>query len=452
MIMDAFILTKNEQTTLGLLTGSGYSSYLVGGGMRDRLMGISPKDTDITTSALPEQVQAVFSNYKVVETGIKHGTVTVVMNGEPVEITTFRTDGSYSDNRHPDSVSFTPVLEEDLARRDFTINAMAYNPAQGLIDPFGGQRDIEKKIIRCVGQPDVRFTEDALRIMRAVRFAATLGFEIEEETKKAMERKKHLLKNISAERIYSELKRLLCGRYAASVLLKYDFVIFEVLPELAPMKGFNQHNPHHIYDVYTHTAGVVDACPAVAQLRLAALFHDAGKPACFSLDEKGVGHFKGHANISAQIAKDALLRLKSDSFTINRVELLIKHHSDLIKDDEKLVARWLRRMGAQALYELLALKEADNAAKNSVYDDNGRRQAVDEAKIILDKLIEEQAWIDLKQLAVNGNELMQMGVPSGKAVGDALELLLSLVVDKKLENSRAALTEYVKNHIIKGPD
>ena len=294
-----WVLPAQVNTALARLHDAGYEAYIVGGCVRDRIMGREPKDYDITTSALPEQTAAVFAGERIIETGMKHGTVTVLLDGEPLEITTFRIDGTYSDSRHPDAVTFTPSLREDLARRDFTMNAMAYSSETGLVDPFGGQADIAAKYIRCVGDPDLRFREDALRILRALRFSSVLGFPIEPETDGAARYLCLLLKKISAERVFSELKQLLCGPDVRRVLLDYAGVLGAVLPEILPMQGFDQRNPHHCYDILEHTAAAVEAMPPEPALRLAALLHDVGKPECFFTDEDGVGHFYGHPKAGA---------------------------------------------------------------------------------------------------------------------------------------------------------
>lgn len=434
-------LEKIEKLALEKLFGQGFCAYIVGGGVRDRLMGKTPLDTDITTSATPQQVKQVFCDHKVIETGIKHGTVTVLIEGVPVEITTFRTDGEYKDNRHPESVEYTKNIKDDLSRRDFTINAIAYNE-DGLVDLFGGMEDINKKIIRCVGDPKKRFCEDALRIMRGVRFAATLGFEIEPNTAAAMRECVHLLKHVSAERIFIELKKLLCGKAAARVLCEYSFVITQIIPELADCVGFLQHNPHHAYDVYTHTARVVEATPAVEHLRLAALLHDIAKPKSFTLDDKGVGHFKGHAALGERMARGVLERLKTDRLTRERVCLLIAHHNDEICDDKGQITRLLRKIGQDAFFELLSLRDADNSAKAE--GEKSNLAITEKMRATALQIIQEQDCIDIKQLEIDGDEIMALGVPKGEQVGKMLEALLEEVISKRICNEKAALTDYVK--------
>ena len=291
------------EAVLSRLEQAGYASYVVGGAVRDCLAGRQPHDYDLCTAALPQQVEELFADYHVIETGLQHGTVTVIVEGEPVEVTTFRTEGRYSDGRRPDSVAFVSHIEEDLARRDFTVNAMAYSPIHGLCDPFGGQEDLEHKQLRCVGDPDTRLQEDALRILRALRFAAQRGYTIEPETAVALHRNRQRLSHVSAERITSELLQMICGAHAGSILMAFSDIITEILPELSPMIGFEQHNPHHKYDVWEHSVRSMESIRPEWLLRLTMLFHDAGKPGTFSMDERGIGHFYGHPAVSYDIAQ-----------------------------------------------------------------------------------------------------------------------------------------------------
>ena len=292
-------LPPQVNTAFALLDAAGYEAFLVGGAVRDYVRSCSPaKDWDITTNALPEQVEEAFAGYRLIETGLKHGTVTVVIDHEPLEITTYRIDGDYTDHRHPDSVSFTRNLKDDLERRDFTMNALAYNPKTGIVDLVGGQEDIENGLIRCVGDPDRRFQEDGLRMLRALRFASVFEMQIEEQTAAAIHRNKELLKGIAAERIQVEVTRLLCGKGVADVLRSFADVLAIPIPELSPMFGFDQHNPHHDKDIWNHTIVVVTSIRPEPILRWAALLHDIGKPSCFTIAEDGVGHFFGHAEKS----------------------------------------------------------------------------------------------------------------------------------------------------------
>lgn len=425
------------QKVLKMLNSAGYEAWLVGGSVRDGIMGLPMGDTDITTNALPQQTMEVFAGYRVIETGLKHGTVTVVLDHHHTEITTYRTDSTYSDGRHPDSVSFTASLREDCARRDFTMNAVCYNPDYGTVDYYGGAEDIRNKTIRCVGDPSARFREDALRILRAVRFASVLGFEIEENTKKAVFDCAHLLKNISAERIYTELLKLLCGKNVKQVLLDYADVLGVFMPEILPLKGFDQRNYHHIYDVLEHTAVAVQAAPAHPQLRLAALLHDFGKPAVFSVDEKGVGHFYGHGEVSYDIAKAILRRLKVSNEEYRLVSTLVRYHDTHIEHTEKAVRRRLNRYGPDTLRLLMKLKRADNRGQN--IRDFDRTAEYDRLERLIAREIEKQSCFSLKQLAVNGTDLMAIGLPRSSQLGRILNTLLEMVINGDLPNEKEIL-------------
>jgi tRNA nucleotidyltransferase (CCA-adding enzyme) len=422
------------------LSRAGYEAYLVGGCVRDMLLGIAPHDWDITTSALPEETMRVFADDRVIETGVKHGTVTVVVNGEPLEVTTYRIDGDYADNRHPIGVTFSKSLREDLARRDFTVNAMAFNPRDGIADFFGGRADLENGVIRCVGNAEKRFNEDGLRIMRAVRFAATYGFTIEPDTASALHSCKELLGNISYERISSELTKLLCGKAAGDMLREFADVICTVLPELAPMIGFDQRNFHHDKDIWQHTVAAVEAAPAYPALRWSALLHDVGKPECFSIDEGGVGHFHGHTDISARISDGVMHRLRFDNATRERVVLLVKSHDRQIEPTEKAVSRCIRQLGYEAFLQLLELKKADTLAQAPEF--HGRTEQIEQLRSIAEGLLEKDACLSLKSLAVNGRDLMPLGY-KGKEIGAALDALLDAVMDGRVQNEKEKLLEYL---------
>lgn len=431
-------------TALDMLTGSGFEAFIVGGCVRDSLLGKAPKDYDITTSALPSEVEEVFKNYRIIETGIKHGTVTVLIDGTPLEITTYRIDSDYTDNRHPNSVDFTKSLYEDTARRDFTMNAIAYNDKSGLVDYYGGENDILKGIIRCVGNADRRFKEDALRILRAIRFSSVLGFNIEDSTKQAIFRNKELLTKISQERIASELVKLLCGKNVRKVLVEYIDVLGVVIPELLPMKDFDQHNYHHIYDVLTHTAVSVENIEPQSVLRLAALFHDIGKPHCFTLVD-GTGHFYGHASISAEIADRILERLKFDNATRKTVGKLIRLHDVQIECRENVVKRSLNKNSPEIFFMLLKLKKADTLALNPKYCD--RLELFDELESLAYEILEKNACFSLKDLSVNGSDIMSLGVSPGKKIGIILNLLLEDVINGKIPNERDCLLDKAKKMI-----
>lgn len=438
-------------SVLERLESAGYEAYIVGGCVRDLLLGKTPSDFDITTSARPEETETVFSGLRTIETGLKHGTVTVVLDGEPYEITTFRSDGEYKDGRHPESVTYSDSLEDDLARRDLTVNAMAYSPKRGLIDVFGGRDDLESGVLRAVGDPDRRFTEDALRILRTLRFSATYGFEIEESTARAAERLSGRIELLSAERVFSELKKLLCGDYAERVLLGFPSIICKVLPELEPTVGFLQHNPHHVYDVYTHSVKAVSYVRSDPVLRLSALMHDLGKPSTFSMSEDGVGHFYGHSEESVRLAREALIRLKADRYTVDTVQKLIKYHNPVIPTDEKGVKRWLNKLTPELLFMLLELKTADNAAQVADPERSEefkmRVSGYAEIRAKAEKLTEEDACFSLRQLAVDGNDLAELGIPRSKEMGRVFSMILEAVISGEVENTKEDIFGYLKKRV-----
>lgn len=439
------LIPKEAEYAIKTLQKNGYEAYLVGGFVRNSLMGLATTDCDITTSATPTQVIEVFKDLRVVETGLKHGTVTVIINSTPLEITTFRIDENYTDNRHPESVIFTKNIKEDLARRDFTVNALAYNNEAGVIDEFGGLNDIKNRVIKAVGNPNERFNEDALRIMRAIRFAAVLGFEIEPKTKAAIFENKNLLLNVSSERIFAELVKLVTGQNAADVICDYHEVLEVILPEIKGMAGFDQKAPHHIYDVLKHTAVALEKIEPQKHLRLAALLHDCGKPQCFVTDENGIGHFKGHPELSAQKAETALRRLKADNETILNVVRLIAHHDDAIPLTEAGVKRALNSLTVSGFFDLIKLKRADNSAKGDLA--KFRLGEAERLYEIGQKVIKENQCFSLRQLDIKGDDLITLGIPKGKKLGDTLNTLLDAVIDGKVENKKDKLIEYTKNHI-----
>ena len=419
------------------LQRAGYEACLVGGCVRDLLRGKPPQDYDLSTSALPEQTETVFAGERLVETGLRHGTVTVLLEGMALEITTFRVDGAYSDARRPDAVRFTPSLTEDLARRDFTVNAMAWSPAAGLTDPFGGRADLEAGVLRCVGDPTLRFTEDALRILRALRLSATLDFSIETETGKALRALAPRLRLVSAERVYSELCKLLCGLRAGQVILDWTEVLGVVLPELLPMRGFDQRNRHHCYDVLTHSVKTLEGVPPVPDLRWAALLHDLGKPAAFTLDEKGEGHFKGHPELSAAQTEQILRRLRASRASRETVTELVRLHDRPIEPTARAVRRVLSRYGAEFFSRLMQLKRADNLAQAPEYRD--RQQLYDRIEALARDILLEKPCLSLRELAVDGNDLAALGIPRGPKLGRTLQALLDGVLDGTLENERETL-------------
>jgi tRNA nucleotidyltransferase (CCA-adding enzyme) len=423
---------------INALEAAGYEAWAVGGCVRDSLLGLVPHDWDITTSAKPEQTLAVFRDQRVIETGLKHGTVTVIWEGAPYEVTTYRTDGLYTDSRRPDSVTFVSDLKEDLSRRDFTVNAMAYHPQRGLYDAFGGAEDLKSRSIRCVGDPRARFEEDALRILRALRFAATYGFTVEEKTAQSLMDCRERLHVIAPERIREEFMRLLAGPGAAGILRDFAPVFDVFLPELTPMRGFSQFNPYHHLDVWEHTLQSVDAAPRSGLLRLVMLLHDSGKPARFFRDDKGIGHFYGHPQTSMKLAQDILTRLRFDNRTRHAVEELVLWHDVTIPAKEKNVRRWLNRLGEERLTQLVAVKRADASAQNPSKRDDKLRM-LDELEACLSGVLQKGLPYTLKGLAVTGQDLQDAGIPPGKRVGQVLDVLLKQVMDGRIPNEKAAL-------------
>ena len=423
------------QFCINRLESAGFAAYAVGGCVRDSLLGLTPQDFDLCTAALPEQTEAVFSDCRLILAGKKHGTVAVVTDGGIVEITTFRTEGNYSDNRHPEWVKFVPDIREDLARRDFTVNAMAFSPTRGFTDPFGGRADLENRILRAVGDPGTRFREDSLRILRGVRFAVKYGLRVEDHTMEAMVRLRHLMGNLARERVFDELCKLLLLVNAPD-LLCFAPILAAVIPELEPMLGFDQRSPHHAYDLFTHTAHVCAAVPAELPLRWTALLHDTGKIPTFTTDDTGRGHFYGHAGESAKIANDVLHRLKAPTALREQVVNLIGLHMTKIQPERKSVRRWLSRLGAGTMEALLQLQEADMGSKGT--GKPGELEQFAQLRALMAELQAEDACLSLKDLAVNGHDLMALGF-SGREIGKKLDFLLSLVMDEKVENTKEAL-------------
>ena len=407
--------------------------------MRDSLLGKTPNDWDITTSAKPEDMKSVFADFHCIDTGIKHGTVTVVIDGEPLEITTFRLDGEYEDNRHPKSVTFTSDLGADLGRRDFTVNAMAYSKMTGTVDLFGGQNDLKNGIIRCVGDPDRRFNEDALRILRALRFASALDFEIEEKTAQSLLKNRALLGNISEERIAKELLKLVCGKGAKRILTDFAPVLFEILPELQPMYKNSHDNPHHCYDIYEHTLIAVESIDPEPTLRFAMLLHDCGKPAVKKFDENGVAHFYGHQRISAEISAQILARLKVSNKFRDEILFLVSNHDrwELYENTEKM-PRYLSKFGLDGVLNLLKVMRADVLAQSPEY--RYRLDQIADAEETAKNLAAQKPCLSLSELQINGRTLMDIGIPQGRKLGAVLAQLLDEVIDGVTKNTQEALT------------
>lgn len=435
-------LPEQVRRALARLEDAGYEAFVVGGAVRDCVRGAGTgTDWDITTSALPEETETIFSGYRVIEAGMKHGTVTVLLDGEPLEITTYRVDGGYSDHRHPDEVRFTRSLREDLRRRDFTMNAMAYSPRTGVVDPFGGQADLAAGVVRCVGEPDRRFQEDALRILRALRFASALGMGIHPDTARAARDNRGLLTSVAAERVRVELTKLLCGADAERVLLEFPDILSVPLPEIGAMVCFDQHNPHHDRDVWARTAAVTAAIPAQPVLRWAALLHDVGKPPCFSLAEDGVGHFYGHAAESARMADGILRRLRFDTDSREEIVRLIRYHDLPIQPERRPVKRLMNKLGPDTIRRLIELHKADTRGQSAICA--GRIAEYDAVAAVLDEILNEKECFSLRDLAVNGTDMMSIGL-TGRDIGRALNACLTAVMEEKLPNERAALLEYAE--------
>lgn len=422
---------------LNRLEAGGYEAYAVGGCVRDTLLGKAPNDWDITTSAHPDQTAAVFADCRTIDTGIKHGTLTVLLDGMPLEITTYRSDGEYADNRHPIAVTFASRVEEDLSRRDFTVNAMAYHPLRGAVDLFGGKQDLENRIIRCVGDPIKRFHEDGLRILRAIRFASVLDFSIDPATADAIHACRALLSNIAAERIREEFCKLICGAGAVRILREFHDVIGVFLPELAACVGFAQNSRFHCYDVFEHTLHALELIQGDDLItHLAVLLHDVGKPLCYTEDELG-GHFKGHGPIGTRLTDEILHRLRFDNATIASLTALVEYHDCAFPAEEKAVKRLMRKLSDVDILRLMEVQRCDRLAHAPEYCDLS--PALAEIPRLVQKIRESDACLSLKTLNITGNDLIAQGLRPGKQIGTILNALLEAVIDGTLPNERDAL-------------
>ena len=435
------VLPENILYCLNTLERSGCEAWVVGGCVRDALLGRTPKDYDVCTRALPEQTRAVFAGHQLILAGEKHGTVGVVVEGQTVEITTYRTEGTYADSRHPDWVSFVGAIDQDLARRDFTVNAMAWSPNRGLRDPFGGRADLETKTLRAVGEPEQRFREDALRILRGIRFCAAYGLEPEEKTLGAMFSQRSLMDRLARERVYDEL----CGFLPCAGLedlQRFAPILAQAIPELAPMIGFDQHSPHHAYDLFTHTAYVCAAVPPDLTLRWAGLLHDTGKIPTFTRDETGRGHFYGHAKESAALADGILRRLRAPTRLREDVVELIGLHMTKFEPEKKAIRRWLGRLGSEKLEKLLLLQQADMGSKGT--GKPGEAEQFARLRACAAEVEAEETCLSLKDLAVNGGDLIALGFTPGPEIGRCLQALLNRVLDERAPNDRDALLEQAR--------
>ncbi len=438
-------LPDNVISAITLLENAGYEAYAVGGSVRDSFLGNLASDFDITTSALPVEIKKVFERFKIIETGIKHGTVTVLFDVEPLEITTYRVDGEYEDNRHPKNVVFTRNIKEDLSRRDFTVNAIAFNHKRGIVDPFGGINDLKCGIIRAVGDAEKRFNEDALRILRCVRFSSVLGFEIEKDTKDSVKKMVHLLKNVSSERIFSELKKLICGKNVGSVMAEFPMVITHIIPELSLSVGFDQKSKYHVHDVYTHTYKSIEAADNDVIIRLALLFHDCGKPYVCTEDEHGFRHFVGHQKKSEELANESLLRLKCDNKTLTTVKKLVLFHDYRLIPEKKYIRRFLTNVSFEEARQIIKIKYADMSTHAPQY--RLSKAEIEKYLCLVDEIEKTGECITLKSLAINGEDLLNIGVTKGKKVGEILNDLLSAVISDELPNEKEILLSKAKSFL-----
>lgn len=433
------ILPDKVKNIINVLIQHGFEAYAVGGCVRDSLLGRTPQDWDITTSAKPEQVKALFRH--TIDTGIQHGTVTVMMDHEGFEVTTYRIDGEYEDARHPKEVLFTANLLEDLKRRDFTINAMAYNEQNGIVDAFDGIGDLKRGVIRCVGKAEERFTEDALRMLRAIRFAAQLGFEIETETRKAIAELAGNIAKVSAERIQVELVKLLVSGHPEELKVAYETGLTRVfLPEFDVMMQTPQQNPHHCYSVGEHTIISLQEVPADKVLRLTMLLHDVAKPVCRTTDEKGNDHFYGHQDKGSEMARTILRRLKFDNDTTDRVCRLVRWHDDNPEISERNMRRAISRIGVEQYPALFTVKRADTMAQ-SAYKKKEKLAYIAEYERMYQEILDRRQCLTIKDLAVDGKDLIQAGMKPGKELGEVLKKFLEIVLEEPEKNTKEVLLQ-----------
>lgn len=429
------------------LQNNGYEAFLCGGAVRDSILNRPIHDYDITTSATPDEMMKVFKDKRIIETGLQHGTITILIDGEAYECTTYRIDGNYSDSRRPDSVTFTQSLEEDLKRRDFTINAMAYNDEVGLVDPFNGMEDIEHYKIRCVGRAEDRFSEDALRILRAIRFASQLGFVLEPDTDWNISKMYKNLENISIERINSEFCKIAVSSDFCVQMVLYHEVFSLFIPEIKSMIKFPQNNPYHVYDVWNHTVHAIEYCESDDLVtRLAVFFHDIGKPHCYQDGEDGIRHFKGHGRVSADMTDEIMKRLRFDNDTREKVVELVYYHDATFEVGKKYVKRWLNKIGEEQFRRLLNVRKADIKAQADI-DQETRLQKIDNIGYILEEVLQDDECFSLKDLAVNGKDLIAIGYKSGKEIGEILNNLLDLVISGEYINEKEKLLEVAERRL-----
>lgn len=439
-------LPDDVRLILSTLKENGYECFCVGGCVRDSLSKKPVNDWDFTTNATPDEVQRCFSSYQTIDIGKKFGTICVVINGENYEITTYRIDNDYKDSRHPESVSFSKNLKDDLARRDFTVNALAYNEEVGVVDEYGGLNDLSLGVIRCIGDADERFNEDALRILRALRFASTYGYSIEQKTSESILRNRENLNDIAPERITKELTRLLCGDNVDFILRRYRDVFAVIIPQIAGMFNFDQNTKHHNKDLWRHTVSAVKHTPADAVLRMTMLLHDIGKPMTEHKDKKGASHFPNHPKLSCAMAKTILTDLRFPNDFISTVTLLIENHDNRYKAESPMIKRCMRDLGVENTRKLLTIQRADILAQSN-YKRVEKLSTLDSVVEEFERILKEKECFNLDSLAVNGKDIIHLGVLKGEKIGEILRTLLDNVIDGKLINEKSELLEFAKTMI-----
>jgi len=427
---------------LRILRSSGFEAYIVGGFVRDSVISSPSGDVDITTSALPNEISEIFNENYVSKNGLKHGSVGVVYKNTSYEITTFRIDGEYKDHRHPESIIYTRSLREDIKRRDFTINTLCCDSEGNVIDTLGAIDDISNKLIRTVGDPDKRFHEDALRILRGIRFASVLGFRVDSATARSMHRNKHLLGDVSQERITEEFMRTICGAHFREAFNEFRDIFLDIIPELRECKDFKQYSKYHIYDVLTHSIIAASNIENKPLLRLSALFHDIGKPFCFTRDDKGEGHFFGHAAKSCEICESLFKRLKLSNSISEKSLLLIKHHGDTIENNKKQIKKAMQKLTPDLFFDLLKIKIADISALSPEH--HYRTSELNEIRKTAEEIIKENECLNISDLSVNGNDLIDIGFTQGKDIGKTLSLLLEEVLSDNIKNEKNILLNRAK--------
>ena len=439
-VVDKLKITLPDSVALiiSTLKNNGFECFCVGGCVRDSLSERIVNDWDFTTNATPDEIEKCFCDYTTIDIGKKFGTICVVINHENFEITTYRTDGDYRDSRHPESVSFSKNLTDDLSRRDFTVNALAYNDDVGVVDEYNGLSDLEMGVIRCIGDADLRFKEDALRILRALRFASTYGYSIEQKTSESILRNKERLCDIAPERITKELCKLLCGEHVDFILRRYKDVFAVIIPQISSMFNFDQNTKHHNKDLWRHTVSAVKHTPADPVLRMTMLLHDIGKPLTVYTDKKGASHFPNHPKLGCAMSKTILTDLRFPNDFISNVTLLIENHDNRLTPDTPTVKRTLRDLGEDNTRKLLSIQRADILAQ-SFYKRTEKLSVLDSVCAEFERIIKEKECYSLDTLAVNGKDIIHLGVSKGEKIGEILKVLLDNVIDGNIKNDKESL-------------